>query len=373
MKEYNVTDIKHGYFFSDPAYLDDGFIVLPMEMPFTGDLGTLLKEWQFFSIKSNGEPRDYYSGKALENKNSYLSMNDAAKVVEAEAYISELERFTVQLYEQIENNSHINFNSITTKVRELCEKVKDDKRYLLQVETKQDSASDPKLFNAAHSVRTAILSIVIGDYIKLPMHRLIELGVAALVHEIGMVKLPPTIYLSSGKLSQKDMEILKQHTVFGYEVLRASNFPVAICITALEHHERESGSGYPRRLTGNNISAYSKIIAVACSYAAITADRPHQDARGGYEGVTDLLRNEGKQYDDTIIRALVFSLSIYPIGQFVLLSNEKKGRVVDVNPYDPRFPIVEVIGDLTPSGKNKIIETSLGGVSIKRPLDKEDV
>jgi hypothetical protein len=89
--------------------------------------------------------------------------------------------------------------------------------------------------------------------------------------------------------------------------------------------------------------------------------------------MVDLLKNEGKQYDDTVIRALVFSLSIYPIGLYVLLSNGRKGQVVDVDPENPRYPRVQVLGVLTPEGKAKIQETSQGGVQIVRPLTRDEL
>jgi HD-GYP domain-containing protein (c-di-GMP phosphodiesterase class II) len=146
-----------------------------------------------------------------------------------------------------------------------------------------------------------------------------------------------------------------------------------VTIAALEHHERENGGGYPRKLTGDKISLYAKIIAVACSYEAQTNTRPHRAAKDGFSGMVDLLKNEGKQYDDTVIRALVFSLSIYPIGLYVLLSNGKKGQVVDVNPENPRYPIVQLLGVLTPDGKTKTLETSQNGVHIVRPLVRDEL
>jgi len=159
------------------------------------------------------------------------------------------------------------------------------------------------------------------------------------------------------------------HPAYGFEMLKSFDFPMAISAAALEHHERENGSGYPRKLTGEKISLYGKIIAIACSYEAITSKRPHKDAHSGYVGITDLLRNEGKQYDESVLKALVFSLSIYPIGQFVLLSDGRKGQVVDVNPEDPRFPIVQILNEQNPDGQNKILETNGGGIHIQMPLD----
>ena len=84
------------------------------------------------------------------------------------------------------------------------------------------------------------------------------------------------------------------------------------------------------------------------------------------------MKNQGKQYDETVIRALLFSLSLYPIGLYVLLSNNKLGQVIDVNPENPKFPIVQIYGELKIDGKPKIVETSEYGVTIARPLTKEE-
>jgi HD-GYP domain-containing protein (c-di-GMP phosphodiesterase class II) len=188
-----------------------------------------------------------------------------------------------------------------------------------------------------------------------------------------MIKLPSQIYLSRRPLQPQEQKAILTHPVLSYNMLKSFDFPLTVTLAALEHHERENGSGYPRKLTSDRISLYAKIISVACSYEAISAQRPHREAKDGYTGMLELLKNEGKQYDDTVVRALVFSLSIYPIGLYVLLSSGRKGQVVDVNPENPRFPIVQVFGELTPDGKNKILETSKDGISIVRPLARDEI
>jgi HD-GYP domain-containing protein (c-di-GMP phosphodiesterase class II) len=222
-------------------------------------------------------------------------------------------------------------------------------------------------------VRSAILAIIIGTYLKLPNHRLIELGVAALLHELGMLKLPTQLYLSARPLTAHEHKAITTHPVLGYSMLKSFDFPLAICLAALEHHERENGTGYPRQLQTDKIGLYSKIIAVACSYEALSSKRPHKESKDGYTGMLELLKNEGKQYDDTIVRALVLSLSIYPIGLYVLLSNGKKGQVVDVNPENPRLPIVQVFGEFTPDGKVKTMQTAPDVLTIVRPLNRSEI
>jgi HD-GYP domain-containing protein (c-di-GMP phosphodiesterase class II) len=156
-------------------------------------------------------------------------------------------------------------------------------------------------------------------------------------------------------------------------MLKAFDVPVEISVAALEHHERENGSGYPRRLGSDKISLYSKIIAVACSYDALVSRRPYKEAKDGHAGIIELLKNEGKGYNDIVVRALVLSLSIYPIGLYVLLSTGKKGQVVDINPDNPRYPVVEIFGELSPDGKNKVSKTSPEGLFIMRPLSRAEI
>jgi HD-GYP domain-containing protein (c-di-GMP phosphodiesterase class II) len=253
-----------------------------------------------------------------------------------------------------------------------CDTIREDRRFLLRV-LRNVEPSAGKNFLASHAVNSAIISVIIGYYIKLPNHKLIELAVAALLHEIGMIKLPPELYMNQRLLTPQERKTIMTHPVLGYSLLQSFNFPLTISVAALEHHERENGNGYPRKLTGNQISLYSKIIAVACSYDALTSARPHKDAMDGYTGMVDLLKNVGKQYNDTVVRALVYSLSIYPIGLHVLLSSGHKGQVLDINPENPRFPVVQIFGESNADGTNKVIATSSSGIHIVRPLRKEEI
>jgi HD-GYP domain-containing protein (c-di-GMP phosphodiesterase class II) len=188
-----------------------------------------------------------------------------------------------------------------------------------------------------------------------------------------MLKISPKVYLKKEELTPNEWKMLSLHPLLGYKLLKGFGFPLAVSLVALEHHERENGSGYPQKLTADKISLYSKIVAVACSYEAFTTDRPYRDGRDRHTGMLDLLKNNGKQYNDTIVKALLYSLSLYPVGLYVQLSNKKKGQVVDVNPENPRFPIVQLLGEVTPDGKHITIQTADGGISISGLLSKDEV
>jgi HD-GYP domain-containing protein (c-di-GMP phosphodiesterase class II) len=379
LKRYTVKDIPPNYFFTKTVYLDDEFVVAAPEMSFTPELIQTLSEWDFREVLSDGEPRDGYSGGTEREKNDEQALNlaqasalaDAEKIKWAEHFCRELAVYVNELFSAVFMQEALSFNRVAERIKDSLDQIREDQRYLLRVLKTTENVNDDYLIG--HTVKSTIIAIIIGFYLRLPPHRLIELGVAALFHEIGMIKLPAKIYLSSRALSPMERKMISSHPVLGYNTLKSYGFPLAVSIAALEHHERENGSGYPRHLTSDKISLYSKIIAVACSYDAISSYRPHRESRDEYVGMVELLKNEGKQYDDTVIRALVYSLSIYPIGLYVLLSSGKKGQVVDVNPENPRFPIVQIFGELNPDGKNKTQETSPEGLRILRPLTREEI
>ncbi|MDR1287316.1 MAG: HD-GYP domain-containing protein [Treponema sp.] len=377
MKNYFLKDIPPDSYFTRTVYLDDRFVIAAPEMPFTADLVKILGSWEFREVRSEGEPREDYVAEETAAEETDLSSittlaaSDADKLKRAEEFYASFMKYVEKLFTQVAIKNELSFNSVAEKIKSVCEIIREDRRFLMRVQKNIESGGDQN-YLASHAVRSTIFAVIIGSYLKLPNHRLIELGVAALLHEIGMIKLPPQVYLSKRPLNPQEHKAIITHPVLSFNLLKSFDFPLVVSLAALEHHERENGSGYPQKLTSDKISLYAKIIAVACSYEALSARRPHKEAKDGYAGMLELLKNEGKRYDDTVVRALVFSLSIYPIGLYVLLSSGKKGQVVDVNPENPRYPVVQVFGELTPDGKNKILETSPDGLYIVRPLTREE-
>ena len=380
MNQYIIKNIPIDSFFSKSVHLDPKFILTAPEMPFTAELAKSLFNWEFREVISEGEPREDYvpeGGDAqiqneMSDPNNLATMSDADKIQRAEKFYVSFSKYVETLLNDLTRKNELDFKSIAEKVKNACDFIREDRRFLMRALQNAEPAADQN-YLSSHAMRSTIISIIIGSYLKLPSHRLIELGIAALLHEIGMLKLPAHIYLNTRPLESQEKKAIITHPVLSYNMLKSYDFPLVISLAALEHHERENGSGYPQKLTSGKISLYAKILAVACSYEALSTKRPYKEAKDGYTGMLELLKNEGRQYDDAVVRALVFSLSIYPIGLYVLLSSGKKGQVVDVNPENPRFPVVQIFGELTPDGKNKTLETSPNGLTIIRPLTREEI
>ncbi len=375
MNSVPLKDLISDSYFSEPVFLDEKYILLTPETPVTTALVNRLAEWEFRQVLTDGSVMSdaIMDESELEGEDAKpltsQSADDRENMGKVSLFYEQFLRYVDSVYTRYVTKNEILIKELSDKIKGLCDTVAANKRYILRV-LSSSAASSNYLVN--HSVRSTVLAVVLGSHLKLPPHRLIELGVACVLHEIGMVRLPPQLYMAGRQLTPAERKSITAHPILGYNILKERQFPLSISLAALEHHERMNGTGYPRSLSGDKISVYARIIAVACSYDAVTAARPFREAKEGYEGMVDLLKNEGKQYDDTVIKALVYSLSIYPIGSYVLLSNGKSAQVIDVNPENPRLPVVLILGTRTPDGKEIILQTSEQGTRIARPMTHKE-
>lgn len=390
MNTFNIADLTEGYFFTEDAFLDKKFLLLTPGVPITETFKKALRDWDFFKLYSEGHTSEQpvirtmpsmteatassEAGDKKESSSDDLSqmqqLSEESRFDLVEKTYNDYQDFISQVYTRYATRKELQLQLISDKVKDLCDFIKENKRFVLRILPSQENRD--KNYLVIHAMRSTMYAIVIGLQLKFPIHKLIELGVSCILHEIGMIRLPPQLYMGNKILSPVEKNAILTHPVISYNILREFSFPLNICLGVLEHHERENGEGYPRKLSRDKISIYAKIIAVACSYEAVTAPRPYKEARDAYTGIIDIMKNEGKQYDETIVRALLFSLSLYPIGLYVLLSNDKIGQVVDVNSENPKYPIVQIDGEIKTDGKPKVIETSEYSIYIKRPLTKEE-
>ncbi|MDR0410644.1 MAG: HD-GYP domain-containing protein [Treponema sp.] len=337
-----------------------------------------LKDWEFTEVFSSGEPivelqEKEKAGNQLASVVAQYSQSDEEKIVYVEQFYMAFKEYMASIFERIDKENMLDYQELTDHVRSACTIIREDRRFILRSQKTRPTETE-KNYMASHAVHSMIISVIIGLRLKLSDEKLIELGVAALLHEVGMLRLPKESkgYYAKRPLTQSEKKAILSHPVLSYSMLKSFNAPLAVCLAGLEHHERENGCGYPQKLTGDKISLYAKIIAVACSYDALTTNRPHKEAKDRHTGMLLILKNEDKQYNETVIKALLYSVSLYPIGLFVLLSNGKKGQVIDVDPENPFYPIVQIFGTFTAAGENVVIGTSKKGISIVRPLTRSE-
>lgn len=194
-----------------------------------------------------------------------------------------------------------------------------------------------------HSVNVCMLSLLIGFFMKLPGDRLKELGMSALLHDVGLNYIPRDLLYKKGELVPEEFEVVRKHTILGYERLTASRrVSDTAALVAWQHHERNDGSGYPLGLKGRDIHLYAKIVAVADVFDALMADRPFRRAFFPHQAVEIITQNSG-QFDEEIVKVFLNNVIIYPLGSVVRLNSGDIGVVVDMNKSCQSRPIVRLI------------------------------
>lgn len=391
MNSFKIEELNENTYFTQDVILDKTFLLLTNSLAFNNSLKKALIDWEFTEVYSEGTiksntyepspfkdlPKDF---SVIENAQQKISASDffndvvgsdSNRLEAVEIIYNEYITYINTLFTRYATHKELNLESISATIKEFCFFVKDNRRYVLRIQPNFDT-NDSRNYITIHAMRSTVLAITIGLHLRLPLTKLVELGVTCLLHEIGMLKLSPSLYLSDRKLTPSEKNIINTHPVISYNILKEYNFPLSICLGVLEHHEKENGMGYPRRLMKDKISMYAKIISVACSFEAITSPRKYKEAQSSHLAMVELLKNNGAQYDETVIKALLFSLSLYPIGAYVYLTNGKIGQVTDVNPENPKNPLVQLLTDFNDNGEPKTIQTSDTGVRIVRVLEKQE-
>jgi putative nucleotidyltransferase with HDIG domain len=197
-----------------------------------------------------------------------------------------------------------------------------------------------------HSIAVALLSKLIGKARGLNDKQTLELMTAGFLHDIGKSRIPGAILNKPGRLSEEEFAIVKEHTLHGFEILKNSEgLPERHAYVALQHHEREDGSGYPFGLKADQIDVYSKIVAVADVFHAMVSKRVYKSPLPLYQVLKELAANVYGSLEPAITLSFLKRIMDMLIGNTVVLSDGREGKIVMVSAQDPVRPIVEVAGE----------------------------
>lgn len=195
-----------------------------------------------------------------------------------------------------------------------------------------------------HSVNTTVLALVLGIGKGYNNTRLLELGMGVLMHDIGKTFIAKEILNSKRALTKEEFEQVKTHTTSGFEYIRKNHdFSLHSAHIALQHHEKWSGGGYPRDISGTDIHEYARITSVADVYDALSSKRPYRNAMEPYQAYEYIIAQSGFQFDPEIVRIFTKRVAVYPTGTGVMLSNGLRGNVIKQNLFLPNRPIVRAI------------------------------
>jgi HD-GYP domain-containing protein (c-di-GMP phosphodiesterase class II) len=245
-----------------------------------------------------------------------------------------------KIMDNLSFSDEIPIEKVKEKVDEIIEQlVKNDNIIMNLAEMR---AIDNYTFG--HSVNVCVLSLVTGICMGYTKEKLLELGVGAILHDIGKVKIPGKILNKPGKLTTEEYEVIKRHTEYGYEILKKNiGISDAASSIALYHHERFDGKGYPYGVKGEKIHQFARITTIADVYDALTTDRVYKRRVQVHKAVEYLISMGGHQFDYNIVRKFLSNIAVFPLGTEVLLNTGEKGYIVKVRRELPTRPVVRIV------------------------------
>jgi putative nucleotidyltransferase with HDIG domain len=233
-------------------------------------------------------------------------------------------------------------------------------------------------YTFTHMVNVSILTMSQARSLGLDGSPLRELGLAALMHDIGKVRTPTEILNKPEKLTDDEFKVMRMHVVDGAEILRRTpEMPAVAPVIAFEHHLRLDGTGYPFGVSRPGLNIGTMLCSIADVYDAMRSQRAYQQAFPSERILEVMKRSDGQQFDQHLVRRFTQLLGIYPPGNLVRLDTGALAVVMAVHAPDPFKPRVKVIVGAAGDQLDRPYEVNLwevpaesqGPKAVKAPLD----
>lgn len=260
--------------------------------------------------------------------------------------LSELKQTTIRSMSHVMRNVH---NCNGKQLKESLGNVREMIDYIIDVGDVNKSLYDIKTYDNytyIHSLDTCIMATFLGINSKIDEWGVKDLGIGAILHDIGKQDVPIKLLNKEGRLTDEEFSVIRRHPVYGSDMLKKNvSIPSSVIKVVEQHHERVDGRGYPYGLNGNQISKHAKIVCICDVYDAISNDRCYRKKFSPNDAYELILSGSGTSFDEELVMNFKNTFSIYPLGCCVKLSNGEEGYVINQNKGFPDRPVVRVLYD----------------------------
>jgi HD-GYP domain-containing protein (c-di-GMP phosphodiesterase class II) len=318
MRKIPLTEIKPGMILAKPIFnKDNGRILLPANFEIKPSYIDKIKNYNCSFI---------YIQNSEEEATREVIFKPIRDKTRAKTYI-----VLQKTIDRIQNKGDINPDEIHEVVDEIVNNILCNSRTIYNMFNIK-SYDD---YTFTHSVNVCVLSTLIGSVMGYNPNELEILATGALLHDIGKVMIDPAILNKPAKLSPAEFSEMKNHPLYGANLIQKT-IPQGFLTgaIALQHHEREDGSGYPNGIDSKGIHPFSKIAAVADLFDAMTAERVYQKASPPIKAINELKSQMDKKYNRSVVEHFMKVVVPYPIGTNILLSNGEQVEVANIMPEE---------------------------------------
>jgi len=344
-KKIDVTQLRKGMFIcgTDRKWIDIPFFRKKFLITSDKQISTLQEYCEFVYIDT--EKGEDVSPAIIEqhNDDTFVDLDSSKQIHEDNVYRKNYEESQTILSEVL-NDVRLGRCVDNPKVRGVVQElivniVKDSQTMigLIQSKDKNDTL-------ARKSVNVCILALAFGKHIGIPKDKMYELGLGALLHDIGMIQIPSRILLKKQPLTPAERTIMEKHTEYGLAILaKTQEIPVNVLKIVHSHHERMDGKGYPQKLQDKEIGLLVRMVTIASVYEALTRERFYTETLTPVAALKYLYTSGKAIFDAQLVEKFIQALGIYPSGCVVVLNSGEIGVVVNVNPQDRLRPTLRIV------------------------------
>lgn len=352
MRLVPIECVREGSFLAKTIYDNEGRVLLREGVKLNDVFLRRIKHIKIFSIYINDE----YSDNIIEDVIKPELRQKAIKTIK-DTFVS-FEKYNLYSAKGTSSNKsnfiqekQKYFLSIGDLATDILDEIFTQKNALINVVDIKNLDS----YTYQHSVNVAVISLILGMQLQLSKFELYSLCLGALLHDIGKVFISNEIIQKYDKLTEKEFDIVKEHSIKGYEYLKGSpDISAPARIIALQHHERINGLGYPEGRKGEDINKLARIVAIADVYDALTSDRPHRRALSPNESLEYIMASGGTLFDYNMVLAFSKVVVPYSEGTLVRLTNGSIAIVEENHPNYPLRPKLKIVKTIDDSKKKNI-------------------
>ncbi len=248
-----------------------------------------------------------------------------------------------QAYNDVRYGNVLKIKEFSDSVNEIIDSVTRNRDALLLL----SNIKEKDEYTYEHSVNVSILAAGISKALHKEKDEIFEYTLGAILHDIGKSKIPDEILKKETPLTQKEYALLKKHVEYGVEILSAHKEATTATLSVIaEHHERLNGTGYPKKLTGSQISLGGKLGAILDVYDALTSKRIYHQPVNPVQALKEIYSQRNILFEEELLEQFIKFLGIYPPGTLVKLGSGFLAIVIEAGREDVLKPVVRIIYDL---------------------------
>ncbi len=347
MKSLQVKDLQPGMIVAETIYTSGGQRIMEADTILTSEG---IYRLSFYSVQKVNvkDPEKHPEGSkaAIPNPSRASNPSHSQKIKANPAFM----RYQIEYTKKINSIRQV-FDTIISNPKNPIDfrQILDDCAALIAASKTTVDLFD-KLHNMrldddsvyAHCLNVALISRMMGKWLRFSHQDLDTITLCGLFHDIGKTSIPDEILNKPDKYTDEEFEMIKQHPLFSYKILKHLPIDKRIKKAALQHHERCDGSGYPQSLKGDEIDEFAGIIAIADVYDATTAARPYRSPLCPFQAI-DMFERDGLQkYSPQYILTFLNRIATTYQNNRVLLNNGHSATIVMINPSHLTKPMLQM-------------------------------